>query len=56
MILVTMQDLLAEGETPIPHLTARLQRPTVVETLAKNTVQGLSKLTSVSPQTFCLRF
>ena len=55
MILVKMQVLLAEGGASVPHLTARLQRPDVVETLAGTRVQGLSKLTAVSPRTFCLR-
>ena len=47
MILVKMQVLLAEGGATVPHLTARLQRPDVVETLAGNRVQGLSKLAAV---------
>ena len=51
MILVTMQVLLAEGGTPVLHPTAWLQRLAMVEILDRNTVQGLSKLTSVSLRT-----
>ena len=49
MILATTQVLLAEGATPVLHLIARLQRLAVEATVARETVQDLSKPTYVFP-------